>query len=213
MTHILKELHKLFNESKRFHFPFESERNLIPKNGIYVMFEKGEKYCGYDRIVRVGTHTGDNQLYSRLNQHFLNENKNRSIFRKHLGRCFINRNNKSYLRIWNLGFTTREEKKKNNRIIDFEYERKLEKQISEYIQKKLSFAVFEVNEKNKRLFWESRIASTLAQGVDNKPSRKWFGHKSPVDKIKESGLWQVQGLKKETLTNEELKELKILVKK
>ena len=42
-----------------------------------------------DRIVRIGTHTGENQLRSRLMQHFVKENKNRSIFRKNIGRCFF----------------------------------------------------------------------------------------------------------------------------
>jgi len=46
----------------------------IPKNGIYILFEKGECAHFTDRIVRIGTHTGKNKLRSRLKEH-LNENK------------------------------------------------------------------------------------------------------------------------------------------
>ena len=80
MTSLACELHCLLNKKERFKFPFDKFK--LPKNGIYIIFEKGEKFNDCDRIIRVGTHTGDNQLYSRLKQHFVKENKNRSIFRK-----------------------------------------------------------------------------------------------------------------------------------
>jgi hypothetical protein len=60
-------------------------------NGIYVLFERGEECHDGGRIVRVGTHTGDGQLRSRMLQHFVNENKDRSIFRKNIGRALLNR--------------------------------------------------------------------------------------------------------------------------
>ena len=85
MSKKCNKLHKLFNNMKIYSFPFNEE--LIPKNGIYILFEKGEKGHNTNRIVRVGTHTGINQLRSRLKQHFLNENKDRSIFRKNIGRA------------------------------------------------------------------------------------------------------------------------------
>ena len=52
----------------------------IPNNGVYILFERDEKAHGGDRIVRIGTHTGDSNLYNRLKEHFINENKDRSIF-------------------------------------------------------------------------------------------------------------------------------------
>ena len=79
MTSLAFRLHKLFNEQNRFTFPFKDREKEIPRNGIYVIFEKGETFNDIDRIVRVGTHTGEKQLRSRLNQHFVTENKNRSI--------------------------------------------------------------------------------------------------------------------------------------
>ena len=84
-------IHKLFNNSQRFSFPFNKAD--IPSNGIYILFEKGEKAHSVDRIVRIGTHTGKDQLCSRIIEHFLNENKDRSIFRKNVGRAILSKNN------------------------------------------------------------------------------------------------------------------------
>lgn len=56
-------LHHLFNSLKKFQFPFNEDE--IPLNGIYILFEKGELAHDTNRIVRVGTYTGNNQLRSR----------------------------------------------------------------------------------------------------------------------------------------------------
>lgn len=97
------------------------------------------------------------------------------------------------------------------KMIDTDYEKSLEQQISEYIQNNLSFVVFEVNTKDERLFWESKIISTLAQSNEIKPSENWLGNHSPKDKIKQSGLWQVNELNKAILTTDEFDELVKLV--
>lgn len=84
------ELHAWVASLQRFTFPFD--KKLIPLNGLYFLFEKGEMgHHGLMRIVRVGTHTGEGQLRSRMGQHFLVENKDRSIFRKNVGRALLNR--------------------------------------------------------------------------------------------------------------------------
>lgn len=130
MKNIALELHQLFNEQKRFSFPFDKFMNEIPKNGIYIIFENGEKYNDFDRIVGIGTHTGIGQLLSRLNQHFINENKNRSILRKNIGRCFLSKENSKYVNLWELDTTSRADKEKNLKLLDLSFEKELEKQIS-----------------------------------------------------------------------------------
>jgi len=45
-----------------------------------------------------------------------------------------------------------------------------------------------------------------------KPSENWLGNHSTKNKIRESGLWQVNELYKESLTEAELKKLVTLVK-
>ncbi|MFN3852118.1 MAG: hypothetical protein ACK4NY_21970 [Spirosomataceae bacterium] len=208
MTSLAFRLHKLFNEQNRFTFPFKDREKEIPRNGIYVIFEKGETFNDIDRIVRVGTHTGEKQLRSRLNQHFVKENKNRSIFRKNIGRCFLNKEKNQYLDLWELDITSKADKDKNLKLLDLDFEKNLEKRISEYIQTNLSFCVFQVDTKEQRLFWESKIISTLAKSNELIPSTNWLGNYSTKDKIKQSGLWQVNELYKEELTETEFEQLK-----
>lgn len=204
---MIKELHKLFNKLDRYSFPFKDKEKDIPQNGIYIIFEKGEFFDSFDRIVRVGTHTGDKQLRSRLNQHFVKENKNRSIFRKNIGRCLLNKDQSTYLPLWELDITSKAEKEKNLKLLDLDFEKKIEKRISDYIQNNLSFCVFQVDTKEQRLFLESKIVSTLAKSNELKPSKNWLGNYSTKDKIKASGLWQVNELYNEALTAKELETL------
>lgn len=161
MNSITYKLHELFNSQRRFKFPFQHLENLIPQNGIYILFEENEKFESLDRIVRVGTHTGNNQLRSRMNQHFVNENKNRSIFRKNIGRCILNKASSSYLPLWELDITSKSEKERNLKIIDPLFEKQIEKQISDYLQSHFSFCAFQVSSKEERIFWESKIISDV----------------------------------------------------
>lgn len=208
------KLHKMFNERKRFRFPFNQNKNEIPKNGVYLIFEEGEYFENFDRIVRIGTHTGNNQLCARLEQHFLKPNKNRSIFRKNIGRCILNREKSDYLSLWDLDITSRIDKEKNLPLLNLDFEKIIESKISNYIQNNLSFCVFEVNEKEDRLFWESKIISTLYKSNQLIPTKSWLGNYSTKYKITESGLWQVNNLNGSELTMEELKVLEqILLKK
>ncbi|KHJ37518.1 hypothetical protein PBAC_22360 [Pedobacter glucosidilyticus] len=205
---MIKELHKIFNGLNRYSFPFKHKEKDIPQNGIYIIFEKGELFERFDRIVRVGTHTGDKQLRSRLNQHFVKENKNRSIFRKNIGRCLLNKDQSAYLPLWELDVTSKVDKEKNLKLIDIDFEKKIEKRISDYIQNNLSFCVFQVDTKEERLFWESKVVSTLAKSNELKPSTNWLGNYSTKEKIKASGLWQVNELYNDALTLREFETLK-----
>lgn len=209
MSKICNEIHEIFNELKEYSFPFNAKE--IPKNGIYILFEKGEYFNGFKRIVRVGTHTGDNQLQSRLKQHFVKENKDRSIFRKNIGRALLNRENDSFLKQWELDLTTRANKEKYSNLIDFEKQQNLEKKVSEYIHNNFSFVVFEVLEKEQRLRIESRIISTVSHCTNCKPSENWLGLSSPKQKIKDSGLWLVNELWKQSLSENELNVLKRII--
>jgi|5_EtaG_2_1085323.scaffolds.fasta_scaffold01643_9 hypothetical protein len=205
------EIHKIFNGLKEYKFPFDSKE--IPKNGIYILFEKGEKINGLKRIVRVGTHTGDNQLQSRLKQHFVKENKDRSIFRKNIGRALLNADNDSFLEQWQLDLTSRANKETHSGKVDFEKLKSVEKRVTEYIQSNFSFAVFEVLEKEQRLRIESRIISTVSNCTNCKPSKNWLGLSSPKQKIIDSGLWLVNELWKQSLSESELEDLRKITQK
>lgn len=205
------DLDEFFSQKRRYSFPFDLFIKEIPSNGIYILFEKGERHGNYDRIVRVGTHTGNNQLRSRLKQHFIKENKNRSIFRKNIGRCFLNKENNPYLSLWEFDITSKGEKEKNLKLLDLDFEREMEKKISSYIQTNFTFCTFQIDPKEERLFWERKITSTLARAADIEISKSWLGNYSPKDKIKKSGLWQVNELYHDCLTDSEIERLKYLI--
>ena len=188
------KLHKLFRRKMRFTFPFDEE--LLPQNGIYVLFEKGENGHNGDRIVRIGTHTGENELINRLNQHFIKENKDRSIFRKNLGRCFLNRISDPFLEKWNLDLISRANREKHEDEVDFEYQQEIEHRVTGYLQGAFSFAVIQVSDKERRASLEARLISTISTCDGCEPSQLWFGNYSPKKKIRESGLWQEQHLYK-----------------
>ena len=192
MSRHCSELHEIFNEMKRMRFPYESES--IPNNGVYIMFEKNELGHGMDRIVRVGSHKCENKLSPRLNEHFLKENKDRSILRKNIGRAILNKNNDDYIRIWDLRLTTRANRERYLPIIDIDYQKKIEKEVTKYIQDMFSFVVIEENNKEKRLWIEKRLISEMSNCSVCKASENWFGRYSTKEKIRKSGLWLEIGL-------------------
>lgn len=198
MSEQCRILHHYFNQLEKFSFPFESQD--IPQNGIYILFEKGEHAHGTDRIVRVGTHTGENQLRSRLRQHFLKENKDRSIFRKNIGRAILTKRDEPFLEQWELDLTTRKAKEKHRSSIDIDKKKEIEKEVTQHIQNNFSFVVFQVEGKKRRLEIEQKLISTISLCNECGPSEDWFGCYSPEKKIRESGLWLVNGLYKEPMS-------------
>lgn len=201
MIDTCERLHTWFNGRKRFRFPFDSA--AIPSNGIYILFETGEMAHDGDRIVRVGTHTGQGQLPSRLEEHFLRENKDRSIFRKNIGRALLAKAGDPFAAIWELDRTSSQARQQHEQLLANERQRQIEKDVSRKIQANFSFAVFEVLDKSDRLLFESRIISTVSRCPACTPSPTWLGLASPKSKIRESGLWLVNELYKEPFSAEE----------
>jgi len=202
-------VHNLARGLERHKFPFDESK--IPLNGIYVLFQKGEKGHHGERIVRLGTHTGDNQLRSRLKQHFINPSKDRSIFRKNIGRALLNKKRDPFLEYWELDLTTRKAREEYSSLIDFNYQKTIEVQVSEFIQTKFSFCVFEVNSKEERLKIESKLISTVSLCEKCKPSKMWLGNYSTKNKIVESGLWLVNELYKTPFNTSDIEQLSKLI--
>lgn len=194
---------------RKFSFPFD--KHEIPANGIYILFEKGELAHSTNRIVRIGTHTGINQLRSRLNQHFIKENKDRSIFRKNIGRALLNKDKDPFLEKWEIDLTTRKAKEKYSELIDFVKQKEVERKVTKCIQENFWFVVFEVDDKRKRLDLEAKIISTVSLCIDCSLSENWLGNFSPKEKIRKSGLWLVNELWKTPLSEKEIEELKIII--
>lgn len=199
------DLHMWTHKLPVFTFPYDE--SAIPKNGIYLLFEKGEVGHGGNRIVRIGTHTGKDQLRSRLRQHFLASNKDRSIFRKNIGRCILNKTHDPYLALWELDLTTRAAKDIHGSTVDMNKQTNIEKEISDRMCANFSFCVIQVDDKDARLQLESKIISTVSHCPDCRPSKRWLGLFSPKVKIRESGLWLVNELYKTALTEKDLRHL------
>ncbi|MDR0521726.1 MAG: DUF123 domain-containing protein [Planctomycetaceae bacterium] len=187
---------------ERQRFPFKKDK--IPDNGIYILFESGEIAHSVDRIVRVGTHRGENRLYSRLEEHFSKENKDRSILRKNIGMAILNKNNDSFLKYWEIDLTTKAAKEKYLKEIDMEKQKRIEKEVTNYIQSNISFVVFGIDDQKDRSILEKSIISTISLCNKCKQSEGWLGNYSPKEKIMESGLWLEQGLGQTPLNDKEI---------
>ena len=202
IANLCNRLHGLLKSAPRWRFPLEL--TTLPENGLYVLMEEGELGHETMRAVRVGTHTGKNQLRSRLAQHFIAENKDRSVFRKNIGRCLLSRTQDSFFAQWNIDLTTRNARQRHAGLLDETKRRQVEHDVSAFMRRMFSFVVMRVEDKATRLQLESRIASTVSLCSECKPSSNWLGLSSPNPKIRQSGLWQVNELYKTPLNEADL---------
>jgi len=204
------ELHNLFSKLKRYRFPFDEDS--IPSDGIYVLFEKGEKGHGTDRVVRIGTHTGKHLLQSRLYEHFLIENKDRSIFRKHVGRSLLKRDSDPFFEQWDWDLTSSANKRKYASKLNRNKQVETEKRVTRHIQDKLSFVVLPVTSKQRRLGLEAKLIGDVSSCEGCGPSELWLGSHAPAARIQKSRLWQIQKVFGKGLTYSDMGEFRRIVR-
>lgn len=199
---ICEQLHVYFNGMPRLSW---RDIEQIPfENGIYIMFEKGENYKGLDRIVRVGTHVSNNRLKLRLRNHYLTENKDGSILRKNIGLALLNKEKNPYLDIWNLDISKPEAIAIYAGKINHDYQARIERQVTQYLQNNITFVCIQVDDPSLRLRLEEGLISTLAHSVDFYASDQWLGRLNPKQKLANSSLWNIQGLDARPLSDDEL---------
>lgn len=192
MQQSCNQLHK--NVSNLPVINHDQVNDKIKKDGIYFIVDRNENSHSHNRIVRIGTHTGEGNLYQRIYEHIYKENKDRSIFRKHIGRCILAKNKDAYLEKWELDLTSRKNKDKYSHLINIDFQKKIELQISDYIKSNLTLHIIEVQNKQDRLLLEKALLSTIANCSECQPSPRWLGNFHPNVKIQNSGLWNIQGL-------------------
>ncbi len=179
-----------------------------PKNGIYVLFENGEKAHGGERIVRVGTHRGQNNLAPRIREHLYTPNKDRSIFRKHVGRCLLAKAGDPFLAHWEIDLTTKASRATNEHKVDNVRLQEIEAEVTRYMVENFSFAVLRFDTEADRLHCEECLLSTIYQCLDCGPSETWLGKSHPKSAvIRACGLWNVQSLAGKALSVDEAKHL------
>lgn len=199
-------LHELAWKARRYHYEplWEIELPKQSESGIYLIFEDGESCYGGDRIVHVGTHSGNNNLMNRLKEHYVTENHHRSIFRKHIGRAILNKRSDSYLAVWNIDYTYTKNKELYSSLRNLEVEAQIEQEVSQYLRQHTSFCIISERNKNLRKDVEAGLIALLAQDKRCAPSSSWLGLWATDLRIQESGLWNIQGLSNTPLTSDEV---------
>ena len=166
----------------------------VPDNGIYVLFEKGEKGHDVDRIVCIGTHKRQNNLAPRIREHLEAPNKDRSILRKHVGRCLLVKECDPFLTQWELDLTTKASREMNGDKIDEARLKEVEIEVTRYMTEHFSLSVLRCDIKAERLHCKKSLLSTIYQCSRCRPSETWLGKFHPSEKVKDGGLWNTQGL-------------------
>lgn len=207
MSDPCKWLHEQLQELPMMTHPFDME--CLPQNGIYFFYEHGETWghTGNEpRIVRVGSHTGQDNLRTRISEtYLLDESRllsnadrpkpaDRSIFRKNLGRALLNRRRDEYLQVWQIDFTLRSNREQLGHLRDIAKERWLESEISRLLRERFSFRAIAVDDGTDRTHLEKHLIGTVANCRSCSPSRNWLGRHSPETKIAGGNLWEVQHL-------------------
>lgn len=192
MSEACQYIHKKIQSLPRYRAGFDI--HAIPKNGLYFLFENGEAGHGAERIVRVGTHRGQDNLGKRIMEHLFAKNKDRSIFRKHVGRCLLAKAGDSFLSQWEIDLTTKAAREKHEGQIDKKRLLNTELAVSNYMNENFSFTVMPVSTVEQRLIIEECCISTIAACNECRPSKSWLGLHHPNAVIRQSGLWNVQGL-------------------
>jgi hypothetical protein len=182
--------------------------NLKFLNGLYALFEKNECCHGTCRIVMVGTHTGSKStLVDRLNEHFIKENKDRSMLRKHIGRALLNKKNDPFLECWDKDLTSRKNKELYSDKIDSLKQKEVESKVTEYIRNNFFFTAIPIDDLKERKYFKKRLIATVNSCGECRPSSNWFGFFHPDKKIRKSGLWNVHYLQDTSLSENDLNTL------
>lgn len=171
-----------------------SEPPFEPANGVYALFQPDETGHSGDRIVRIGSHTGEGNLPARLREHMA-ENKDRSILRKHIGRAILRQTGDPYLAIWDLDYTCKAVRETKGHLLDPVKQAQIEAAVSEYISC-FSVSVLPMGSPQEARRLERLCIGTVSSCGSCGPSRDWLGAFADR-RIARSGLWQVMHLEKD----------------
>jgi hypothetical protein len=97
-------------------------------------------------------------------------------------------------------------------VVDFDRQAQVERVVTSCIQDSFFFAVIPVEARETRLSLEARIISTVSLCLECRPSGEWLGLHSPKRKIQESGLWQVNQLYKEPMSQSNFEWLQTILR-
>lgn len=181
-----------------------------PSRGVYFFFHPEETRESTDqlRVTRIGTHAvsegSGTSLWDRLRTHRGAQrgsyegggNHRGSVFRKRVGEALVHRDGISdEYPEWGVGSSAGSEL----RVKELEMERR----VSDYIRE-LPFLWVEVDDEpgpeSDRAYIERNaiaLVSNLGKQTIDARDEEWLGHASPVSKIQESGLWNINHVEEE----------------
>jgi hypothetical protein len=136
--------------------------------------------------------------------------KDRSIFRKHIGRALLHRDADAYASLWDIDFTERDARDKYRSRRDVEKEREVEREVTRILRERFTFRWIELEGEDQRLGsqgLEAALIGTFACCGECRPSAMWLGRFSPQRKIAQADLWQLQHLRAPGLTEESIAEI------
>ncbi len=204
-----RDLEQLYDSLKRLEKGLGGKRLLSacsgqqdwPKSGVYVFFEPRECRRGRiePRVVRVGTHGVSRgsraTLWNRLRTHRGtgdgHGNHRSSIFRLHVGAALAARDQRLAVPSWSIGQAADAGIRKD--------EQALERAVSQHIgaMSILWIAVEdEPSPASDRAYLERNLIGLLVgrTGPIDIPSHDWLGLSSPDERIRNSGLWNLDFL-------------------
>lgn len=173
-----------------------------PRSGVYLFFEPGEHRSGEarPRVVRVGTHGVSRgstaSLWNRLRTHRGTNrglgNHRASVFRLHVGAALAAKDPALAVSTWGVGQSAEAKQRKG--------EEALERAVSAHIavMTVLWLAVEdEASPASDRAYLERNIIGLLVgnAGPIDGPSSDWLGAFSPDERIRNSGLWNLDFLR------------------
>jgi hypothetical protein len=173
----------------------------------------------------VGTHREGN-FRSRIADHYVLDErkmgfnryqaapKDRSIFRKNLGRALLHRDRDPYEELWDVDFTSRASREARGSRRDVDKEKQVEAQVTRILRERFAFRWIELEGQARRMGsqgLEAALIGTLAKCDECRPSANWLGRFSPKRKIAQSGLWLVQHLEAPELSEGMMAEVAALI--
>ena len=172
-----------------------------PTSGVYFFFEPDELRANTTelRLVRVGTHRVSRgskaTLWNRLRTHRGTGdglgNHRSSIFRLHVGAAICAREPAVAVASWGVGQTTDPSQRKSEELV--------ERRVSTHIRAMsvLWLAIEdEAGPSSDRAYIERNLIGTLVgtSGPADPPLPEWLGQFSPDERIRRSGLWNLDFL-------------------
>jgi len=185
-----------------------SGKTSIPNRGVYFFFEPGEFRENNDmRVVRVGTHAitekSKTTLWHRLRNHRGNINGSHinggnhrgSIFRLHVGTAIVSKENID-ISSWGVGSSASGDIKENEYFV--------EQKVSNEIRN-MPFLWVKIDDPSSvnsdRKYIERNSIALLSnyhrQDKVDKASENWLGNYVMHEKIRNSGLWNVEHVDEE----------------